>query len=139
VKRGARMVCAAAGHSEAFRAKPKLKGNALDRPLRAISTGILQEYPGVEGGFFLADGEGKFLAYAFPTERPEPKNHGPPLNEPPPKERPYILLQARDALSKEPGDFILESLQVRQSRVVIYTEAVGPKRPARLAVIQDPT
>jgi two-component system, NtrC family, sensor histidine kinase HydH len=129
---GARMVRAAYQSGETLGTRPKAK--ALGKPLRQVSARILQDYPGIEGGFFVEEGEGKFLAYAFPTERPEPNSQGSPLNEPPPKERPYILLQARDSLSRPPGEFILESLKVRQSRVVIFTEAVGSRRPARVAV-----
>jgi signal transduction histidine kinase len=128
---------------------------AHNAKLRGIATKVLADYPGVEGGFYLDAGFEKFAGYAFPTD-PQgfallpsdgpllkgkllPKGKGPPPprpgrgDEPPPKEKPFILLQAQKSLSLAAGEFQFDVRTVGPSRVAILTEPAGPERPARLA------
>jgi two-component system sensor histidine kinase HydH len=121
----------------------------LNERLRAISNRVLADFPGVEGGFYLDDEFDRFVGYGFPTDQPglppplpkakdPPKEEGPrPLrpgrgDDPPPKERPFILVQAQNSSSLDPGDFNFDVRTVGPSRVAILTEPVGTDRPARL-------
>lgn len=123
----------------------------LNRRLAEISQAALAAFPGVEGGFYLNQGFDRFAGYAFPTReagrkpphdreprpgrgRKPPHEVGPPRNDPPPLETPYIRLQARDSLQSEPGEFLLSIHDIRLSRVMILTEPVGAGRPASMAV-----
>jgi signal transduction histidine kinase len=105
---------------------------ALNARLRTISRGVLADYPGVEGGFYLDATLDRFAGYAFPSgqDGPQPPPRG---DEPPPKEAPFILVQARHSLSASADDVQFDVRTVGPSRVAIWTEAVGGGRPARLA------
>ncbi len=121
----------------------------LNAKLRAVSARVLRDFPGVEAGFYVNDGKDRFAGYGFPNDGhgppPPPKvgpspPHGPPPgppalrgDDPPHKETPFILIQAQNSLSLEPGDFQFDVRTVGPSRVAILTEPVGPDRPARLA------
>ena len=102
----------------------------VDRELRGIASRALADLPGVEGGFYLADGD-RFAAHSFPTG-----GHGagpPPAGtDPPPLEAPYIRVQARQSLDLPPGEFLASARDVGPSRVMFLTEPVGTSRPARL-------
>jgi signal transduction histidine kinase len=100
----------------------------LNEKLRSITNKVLQAYPGVEGGFFLALDD-RFTGYAYPTS-----NHAPSdlvRNEPPPLEAPIIRKQAQECLDQ--GESALRTTDVESSRVVIMTEPVGDGWPASLA------
>jgi two-component system sensor histidine kinase HydH len=100
----------------------------LDAALREITTRVLADFPGVEGGFYLAGGIDRFSGYATGTPSP---HHGPPRNEPPPLEAPYIQLQARQSLVEESGQPLISVRDVGPSRVLVVTEPIGLDRPAR--------
>ncbi len=126
---GQRMAAAATRLTASFgEAMPK-HPEELDRPLHEVTQQVLQDFPGVEGGFYLADGVDRFSGYAFPT--------GPPAlprrNEPPPLEAPDIRLQARQSLAQGAGPVLVNVLNVETSRVLVATTAVGPGQPARAA------
>lgn len=93
-----------------------------ERALSRIIEGELNAFPGVEGGFFQV-GEERFVAYAFPTGGPKPPRHA-MTHEPPPKERPYIVFQSRQAAELE-GEPVINVIDVGPSRVAIVTRAVG--------------
>ena len=126
----------------------------LNERLRSISNRVLTDYPGVEGGFYVTDGYDRFAGFAFPTDPPDslsspkPGSRGTPSHpekrssqpvplprgdEPPPKEAPFILVQAKHSLTLDPGEFQFDVRTVGHSRVAIVTEPVGTERPARLA------
>jgi signal transduction histidine kinase len=96
------------------------------RRLRAASERALADYPGVEGGFYLAESDG-FAGHAFPTEESAPRN------EPPPKEAPVIRGLAQQSLSLPPGELLASVQDVGPSRVAFVTLPVGDRRPAPLA------
>jgi signal transduction histidine kinase len=121
--------------------------------LSEISARVLADLP-AEGGFFLAGERSEFTGYAFPNDPhapPEPveadkrlplpgKKHKhpplppPPRRDPPPRERDVILAQIQASLAldaNEPPS--VQTLEVGLSRVMIVTQPVGGKRPARLA------
>jgi signal transduction histidine kinase len=54
-------------------------------------------------------------------------------DDPPPKETPFILVQAKNILMLQPGEFQFDIRTVGPSRVAILTEPVGAARPARAA------
>ena len=88
----------------------------------------------MEGGFYFFDGnDGLFAGFAFPTER-----HHPPHREvrrtPPPRETPYIRLQAEQSATADDHDPLIQSRDVGPSRIVVATTAVGAERPAPLVV-----
>jgi hypothetical protein len=100
---------------------------ALDRKLREIANRVLEAYPGVEGGFYVAR-EDRFSGYAYPTSG----RHVDSLrNEPPPLEAPIIRRQAQQSLDS--GQPILRTEDVESSRVIIMTGPVGDAWPAPLA------
>ncbi|HZZ82632.1 MAG TPA: ATP-binding protein [Gemmataceae bacterium] len=99
----------------------------LDEMLRAVAARVLENYPGVEGGFFLALDD-RFSGYAYPTTRHAPSNLV--RNEPPPLEAPLIRRQAQQSL--DDGEASLRTEDVELSRVVIFTEPVGETWPASL-------
>jgi signal transduction histidine kinase len=138
-----------------FQAKGGPQFGPFNEKLRAISRRVLAAHPGVEGGFYLDADLDRFAGFAFPNDpyRPAPpapevpapspkqylpKEKVPPLgsgggDDPPPKERPFIHVQAQNCLSLDPGAFDFNVRTVGPSRVAILTEPVGPKHPARLA------
>jgi hypothetical protein len=67
---------------------------AVNRKLREIANGVLEAYPGVEGGFYVAR-EDRFSGYAYPTSGRHVDNL---CNEPPPLEAPIIRRQAQQSL-----------------------------------------
>lgn len=99
----------------------------LNVALREIALRVLTEFPGVEGGFYLADGIDRFSGYASGKPHSHP---GPPRNEPPPLEAPYIQLQARQSLLGESGQPLFSVRDVGPSRVLVVTEPIGIDRPA---------
>lgn len=131
--------------------------DALNKRLRAISSRVLADFPGVEGGFYLNAEFDKFAGYSFPTDQPNspsapgdtppgPEAKQPPAgkgtpqpppphrgDEPPPKEAPFILVQVKHGLTLDAGEFQFDVRTVGHSRVAILTEPVGRDRPARLA------
>jgi two-component system, NtrC family, sensor histidine kinase HydH len=113
----------------------------LNARLRSVTDRVLQDFPGVEGGFYLSDGIDRFAGYGFPNGGHEGPAHGPKMrpphslrgDDPPPKEVPFILVQARHTLTLGPDDYQVDVRTVGPSRVAIFTEPVGRDRPARLA------
>lgn len=106
---------------------------AVNREWGAITSEILGNYPGVEGGFYVGGELEDFLGYAFPTGE-KSKHRGPSKRtDPPPKETPYIRLQARESLSVMNSDVLVSTRDVGLSRVVVATAAIGSARPARCA------
>jgi two-component system sensor histidine kinase HydH len=101
--------------------------------LETLTDSVLRNYPGVEGGFFVNQERDEFAGYAFPTG-PGGGPHGPKRRDPPPREEPYIRLQARQSASQGEGSIIVQSLDVGPSRVVVTTSPVGGTRPAPLVV-----
>ena len=79
------------------------------------------------GGLDLAGGIDRFSGYA--TGKPS-SHPGPPRNEPPPLEAPYIQLQARQSLFGESGQPLFSVRDVGPSRVLVVTEPIGIDRPA---------
>ena len=138
-------------------AEDGIQFDALNERLRAVSKKVLADFPGVEGGFYLNAEFDKFAGYGFPTEQPDSLAVGgesspvpkmdrsptgkdlaqPPVprrgDEPPPKETPFILVEAKHSLALDAGEFHFDLRTVGHSRVAISTEPVGPTRPARLA------
>jgi signal transduction histidine kinase len=111
---------AESARTEGFpRPEPGSPGEELDRALREIAGRALRDFPGVEGGFYLADGD-RFSGFAFPTGDAAP----PERNDPPPREGPYIRVQARQCLDL--GQFLASTRDVGPSRVVFLSEPVGP-------------
>ncbi len=107
--------------------------DALNDRLRVVSARALADFPGVEGGFYLDAGLDRFAGYGFPTDQPG----GPPPERgdgPPSKEVPFVLLQARQSLSLDPGEFQVDVRTIGPSRVAVVTGPVGPDRHARAAV-----
>lgn len=96
--------------------------------LREITTRVLADFPGVEGGFYLAGGIDRFSGYATSTPMSQP---GPPRNEPPPLEAPFIQLQARQSLLEKSEQSLISVRDVGPSRVLVVTEPIGLERPAR--------
>lgn len=120
----ARMAAAAATMHLLVRPVSVEELDAQSRSLGRITTRVLNDYPGVEGGFYLDRELDRFSGYDFPTDRPRRRHPG--KNEPPPREEPYIRLQARESLSLAAGDFSVSVSNVGPSRVMILTEPVGP-------------
>lgn len=116
-----------------------------ERRLTEISERALQDYKGVEGGFYLAGDWDRFAAHAFPNDPhrpPEPppppkKKHGKkpppprPLSpDPPPREKDPVHEQCVSSLNDDAP--IVQVREITPSRVMIVTEPVGPQRPARM-------
>jgi len=116
----------------------KRRLEALNERLQAVSNQALADFPGVEGGFYVDAGFARFAGYGFPTDKQGPLPRGkPPLpkaaqgdDNPPPKEKQFILVQAQNSLS---GDTHFDVRTVGPSRVAILTQPVGSDRPAQLA------
>lgn len=99
--------------------------------LRAAASQVLAAYPEIEGGFY--DGAiDRFGGFAFPTSPHGPAEES--RTDPPPLEAPYIRLQARQSLVQPADGYLLAVRDVGPSRVMLFTQAVGTRRPARVAV-----
>ena len=110
------------------------------RRLTEITARILADYPGVEGGFYLAGPWGRFTAHAFPNDpHPPPKaptppqGEPPPTTDPPPREKPFIAAQCQASLEHGPGQTIAQVTNIPPSRILVVTEPVGSRRPALVA------
>ncbi|HEX7448444.1 MAG TPA: ATP-binding protein [Pirellulales bacterium] len=119
----ARMAAAAATMRGGARPASVEELDAQSRALGRITTRVLSDYPGVEGGFYLNGEVDRFSGYDFPTDRPRRRHPG--KNEPPPREEAYIRLQARESLSLPAGEYSATVQDVGPSRVMIVTEPVG--------------
>ncbi len=98
----------------------------LSESLRRLTSQVLAEYDGVEGGF--SDGSW-FGGYAFPTTtHPGPVTR----NDPPPLEAAPIQAQLVDSLDR--GEVLVRTRDIGPSRVVILTAPVQRQWPSRLAV-----
>ena len=124
------------------------KFEVVNPRLRQVSDQVLREFPGVEGGFYLSDGIDRFAGFGFPTKAgARPPGGGPSStntdhtskagepsvalgDDPPPKEAPFVLVQARHSLTLPAGEFQFDVRTVGLSRVAIFTEPIGSKRPA---------
>jgi len=95
--------------------------------LRGIATGVVADFPGVEGGFYLAGTIDRFSGYATGNAHPHP---GLSRNDPPPLEAPYIQVQARQSLAEASTEPLFSVRDVGPSRVAVVTEAIGSSRPA---------
>ncbi len=104
---------------------------ALNDRLRAITREVLQDYPGIEGGFYFVLGDGLFAGYAYPTN-PHAPPETPLRNEPPPLEASLIKRQLDLCLDK--GISLLRREDVGPSRVIIFTRPVGAHWPDQRAV-----
>ncbi len=104
---------------------------ALNQTLRELSARELADFPGVEGGFYVAQGTGSFAGYAYPTS-PHPDSGAYPRSDPPPLELPLIRAQLQTTLDQ--GKPMLRTEDVGPSRVIMLTQPVGDHWPARLAV-----
>jgi signal transduction histidine kinase len=106
--------------------------HAMNQRLEELTRGALQLYPGVEGGLYFDRPRDEFAGYAFPSE---PNGH-PHIarRDPPPREEPYIRLQARQSATQEGGEPLVQSRDVGPSRVLVATAPVGTARPAPLVV-----
>src|SRR5579883_2409424 len=106
-----------------------------NRRLAAAVGQVLAAYPGVEGGFYLAESD-QFAGTVGPDAKPAGET-GPAAGrrDPPPRETPYIRRMARDALNTPAGGPPLSVVRdVGPSRVAVTTAPVGDDRPARAAV-----
>lgn len=112
-----------------FRSFPK----DVNQRLEQLTHRVLIKYPGVEGGFFVNHQHDDFAGYAFPTEPARGPRHE-ARREPPPREEPYIRLQAKQSAQQEERDPLIQSRDVGPSRVVVATAPVGTDRPARMIV-----
>jgi two-component system, NtrC family, sensor histidine kinase HydH len=108
---------------------------AVNARLRQVSEQVLRDFPGVEGGFYLNDGNGRFAGFGYPTSDHEGPRRGQVEHgdDPPPREAPFILVQAQHSLTLPSGEFQFDVRTVGPSRVAILTRPVGPKRPAPAA------
>jgi len=127
-----KLAVAAEGEETAVSTSGRPLPDEVDARLEALSERILRDHPGIEGGFFVNDQADEFAGYAFPTGPRGPHPHK--RRDPPPKEEPYIRLQARQSTTQAAGTVILQTLDVGPSRVMIATSPVGTARPARLVV-----
>lgn len=125
------LLAAEAAESPAARGVADTSPEALNQALRKVSRSVLADFPGVEGGFYVADGSGSFAGYAYPTSQ-HPNAADSPRNDPPPLELPLILAQLGQTLDQ--GSSLLRAEDVGPSRVLMYTRPVGEHWPARLAV-----
>jgi two-component system sensor histidine kinase HydH len=127
-----KLVAATEGEAAAVSPSVRPVSGEIDARLEALSERVLGDHPGIEGGFFVNDQADEFAGYAFPTGPRGPHPHK--RRDPPPKEEPYIRLQARQSTTQAPGTVVLQTLDVGPSRVMIATSPVGTARPARLVV-----
>jgi two-component system, NtrC family, sensor histidine kinase HydH len=96
--------------------------------LSDVVAGPLRDFPGVEGGIYLAGRREKFAGFAFPTDPHKAAERT--RREPPPLETPYIRLQARDTVDSPAGNVTVQMLDVGPSRVLVATIPLGEQRPA---------
>ena len=82
--------------SKARKGLPKDANGRLEN----LTQSILRDYPGVEGGFYVNHKHDEFAGYAFPTEPLRGPLHD-ARREPPPREEPYIRIQARQSGSQD--------------------------------------
>ena len=101
----------------------------MHHTLSAVTKLVLTKFIGVEGGFYLENGD-RFIGYGFPTAD---ARHPIELHrtDPPPLEAPLIRLQAQQSLLEHTPLFTVRD--VGPSRVMVVTEGIGEDRPARAA------
>jgi two-component system sensor histidine kinase HydH len=103
---------------------------STDARLTDLTRDALAGYPGVEGGFYINSAD-SFAGFAFPSDPARgPKHHGP--RTPPPREEPYIRLQAHQSAMQTETSPLIQTRDVGPSRVMVATVPVGTTRPARL-------
>ncbi|MGH7169610.1 MAG: two-component system sensor histidine kinase NtrB [Gemmataceae bacterium] len=110
------------------------------RRLTGIANSALEGRQGVEGGYYLADhgneGKGMFSGHAYPNDphqASEPSSRPQLSPDPPPREKGTIHDQCVDSQTREEGaPPIVQVRDIGPSRVMIVTEPVGRKRPARM-------
>jgi two-component system, NtrC family, sensor histidine kinase HydH len=117
-------------HSAA--SQPSLVSPADHERLAAVVAGVLRDFPGVEGGFYLPGAQNQFAGYAYPTDPHKARERS--RREPPPLETPYIRLQAQQSLDSPAGTVTVQALDVGPSRVLIATAPLGVARPAPAVV-----
>ncbi len=105
----------------------------VNRRLEDITQSVLRDYPGVEGGFYVNHKHDEFAGYAFPTEPQRGPLHE-KRREPPPREEPYIRIQARQSAAQDDSEVLVQARDVGPSRVVVATAPVGTVRPAGLVI-----
>lgn len=105
----------------------------LNPRLEELTRDVLKNYPGVEGGFYLTNKHDNFVGYAFPSEPMRGPKHE-TRREPPPKEEPYIRLQAKQTAVQDESEPLIQARDVGPSRVIVATAPVGLIRPAQLVV-----
>jgi hypothetical protein len=126
-----------AGQRMADQAAPLLaspdavSAEALNAPLRDLSARVLADFQGVEGGFYVVYEKGPFAGYAYPTS-PHPQSDAIPGTNPLPLEQHVVLGQIETSLDQ--GTALLRTEDVPPSRVIILTQPVGKRWPARLSV-----
>ncbi|HEY7158754.1 MAG TPA: ATP-binding protein [Gemmataceae bacterium] len=104
-----------------------------ERRLTALANRVLEGREGVEGGFYLAGDWDKFTSHAFPNDphRPADSPRLPLSPDPPPNEKPPVHDQCLASLND--ASPIVQVRDIGPSRVLIVTEPVGWRRPARMA------
>ena len=101
--------------------------------LESMTREALQNYPGIEGGFYINHHQDEFAGYAFPSE-PEHGPRPPNRREPPPREEKYIRLQARQSAGQEDSEVLIQIRDIGPSRVISATAPVATSRPARFVI-----
>jgi signal transduction histidine kinase len=130
---GQKLAAAALEQADRLPAEFRTVPPSLNQQLAEIAGQVLRAYPGIEGGFYLSGPHDEFVGFAFPTG----PAHGPrheKRRDPPPREEPYIRLQAAETASQEGSDPLIQAIDVGPSRVAVATVPVGPQRPAHLVV-----
>lgn len=106
---------------------PHWRGKLTD-----IADRVLEKRDGIEGGFYLADGN-RFFGHAFPTN-PHPQLRSALSDDPPPNEKPPIHDQCVKCLIfEQDAPPRVQVSEIGPSRVMFLTEPVGRQRPARMA------
>jgi two-component system, NtrC family, sensor histidine kinase HydH len=108
--------------------------------LTDITSRVLNDYPGVEGGFYLAGPWGHFTGHAYPNDPhpppqapPSPHGQPRPIMDPPPREKLFITAQCQASLTRDSGEFVAQVTDIPPSRIFVVTEPVGARRPALMA------
>jgi two-component system, NtrC family, sensor histidine kinase HydH len=127
-----RIVREAAAPLHATASQTSLVSPADHERLAGVVAGVLRDFPGVEGGFYLGGGRNQFAGYAYPTDPHKAQERS--RREPPPLETPYIRLQAQQSLDSPAGTVTVQALDVGPSRVLIATAPLGVSRPAPAVV-----